>query len=203
MNKKGFTLIELLVVIAIVGSLSSVIVTQLGGARDDARIAKYQTLDSSINRSQSGNIIGEWLFNENASTARDTSGNGNHGILNNVTWIENGGFDGRGAYLWDEESDNINIGNNPQLNPSEFTISMWVKPPENNPEGTISLISNTNGCCGSFFGYNLNINKFAGGTWRTSARVWNSADTAQVREVLFSDTAVSYTHLTLPTTPYV
>lgn len=40
MNKKGFTLIELLVVIAIIGTLSTLAVVSLGGARVKARDTK-------------------------------------------------------------------------------------------------------------------------------------------------------------------
>jgi prepilin-type N-terminal cleavage/methylation domain-containing protein len=60
---KGFTLIELLVVIAVIGTLSSIILTQLTAARskgDDAKIK--QEISNAITRAA---LFYETTFNEN------------------------------------------------------------------------------------------------------------------------------------------
>lgn len=123
--KKAFTLVELLVVISIVGLLSSVAVVNLGSSRAKAKVASGQSQDTSINHAIGDQIIGEWLFDEaSGAVARDTSGNSHDGALVNATRIA--GFNGN-AYSFNYNG-RVSLGSDVSLNPSNFTITAWVKP---------------------------------------------------------------------------
>ena len=184
MNKRAFTLIELLVVISIVGTLSSVVVSQFGEVRERARNARMIALDTSVYRSQADHLVGEWRFDTNQVPVLDTSGNGNHGtIRNGLTWSENGGFDGSGAYIWSEVNQAIDVGNHPSLNPDKGTITMWIKPTERVSPSIMGLIRTaTNG--NTQRGYLLHLgNHVTAGNGLLIARLKDGPSTSIAEEI--------------------
>ncbi len=84
-NKKAFTLIELLVVIAIVGLISSIVLVNLKGTREKARIAKALDFSHTIQHTLGAYAVGIWRFEEIGDTALDSSGYGNHGTITGAT----------------------------------------------------------------------------------------------------------------------
>jgi len=164
--RKAFTLVELLVVIAIVGLLSTVAAVSLDSSRKKARFAAGQKLDADIQRTVGGELVGEWLFNEGSgAAARDTSGNGFHGTITSPAWVA--GVDGTafsgvvGRY--------VSLGNDPALNPSNMTITAWIKPGDFNAY-FLPIYSNSRDCCGTYNGINffMQFNKLKATTWNSS-----------------------------------
>ena len=133
-TKTGFTLIELLVVIAIIGILAGMVVVNMSGATERARIAKSQVFSSSVNNSLLMNRVSEWKFEETSGTsAADTVG-ANTGVLNNFNfdltdgWRSGSSCVSDGCLQFDGTNDYVDIGNMVSVNGvSQLTISGWVK----------------------------------------------------------------------------
>ena len=87
-NKKGFTLVELLVVISIISLLSSIVYASVSGAKDKARIAAGQGLESSVYHAFGADIVVRYDFN-GATIGTDSSGNNNTITCNSVTQNSN------------------------------------------------------------------------------------------------------------------
>lgn len=128
--KKGFTLIELLVVIAIIGILSGMVVINMSGATDSARIAKNQNFASSAKHFMATALAGEWTFD--GQNANDSSGNNNNGILYagavySTSSVYNDAsryslsLDGTSGYAELSNADNLQF-------PGQFTYLAWIKP---------------------------------------------------------------------------
>ena len=119
-KNKAFTLIELLVVIAIIGLLASIVLVNLTGQRQKARIARGLQFSQSLHHSLGAYAVGVWNLDENTL---DTSGHKNHGIISgNVSWINEGinnqaaEFSGGRIYIYDL----TNI-------PGDMSFSGWFK----------------------------------------------------------------------------
>ncbi len=126
MSRKGFTLIELLVVVAVLALLASIVFSNLGGAREGARISNALSFQSQTHSLLGSDLVGWWNFNEGSgTTTRDISGYDNHGNIIGATYVEGvpgtGGtalsFNGVDNYVW-----------LPSVNPTDaITVAAWVK----------------------------------------------------------------------------
>ncbi len=121
MNRKAFTLIELLVVVAVLALLASIVFSNLGGAREGARISNLISFHSQTHSLLGSDLVGWWKFDEGAS---DSSGYGNHGIVSGATLV-----DGAIGRAYDFSSGNtISVSDNfDALNLKTYTYVFWVK----------------------------------------------------------------------------
>ncbi len=128
MIKKGFTLIELLVVVAVLALLASIVFSNLGGAREGARISNALSFQSQIHSLLGSDLVGWWNFNEGSgTTARDISGYDNHGTIVGATYVDGVPGTGGTALEFNGSSDYVEVKNMPQLE-SAMTISLWIHP---------------------------------------------------------------------------
>jgi prepilin-type N-terminal cleavage/methylation domain-containing protein len=65
MKQKAFTLIELLVVIAVIGVIASIVLVNLRGSREKARIARALYFWKNINYSLGAHNLAGWRFEDN------------------------------------------------------------------------------------------------------------------------------------------
>jgi len=134
-NPKAFTLIELLVVIAIVGILAGMVVVNMSGATDSARIAKSKAFSGSVRSALLMNRVSEWSFNEGSgSAAADTVGT-NNGVLTNFNFSGNSNWKtgaecvSGGCLSFDGSNDYVDVGDDQSLNIiSAITMEAWIKP---------------------------------------------------------------------------
>ena len=126
-KEESFTLIELLVVIAIIGLLSAIVIVNLMGSRERAKVASGMQFSDTLRASLSDAVVSWWSFNEGSgNTVGDTWG-GNTGTINGASWIKGVAGD---ALIFDGSNDYVQVPNNPSLNFSateSFTIEIWIK----------------------------------------------------------------------------
>ncbi|MFA5249047.1 MAG: LamG-like jellyroll fold domain-containing protein [Candidatus Paceibacterota bacterium] len=169
-NQKAFTLIELLVVIAIVGILAGMVVVNMSGATDAAKIAKSKAFSGSVRSSLLMNRVSEWKFDEGSGTSTaDTIGTNSGELTNGPVWKTGADCVSGGCLSFDGANDYVNCGNGSGLNlTNDLTIEAWVKPNRLNADNRVFA---------KFVymqsGYAMNIfsdGRFYLGTWQASAQ---------------------------------
>ena len=72
----------------------------------------------------------------NSTWTKDYSGRGNNGNVTGATWNSTGGYDGKGAYLFDGIDDYINLSSTQTLNlSSDMSMSAWLYRKSDVPAG--------------------------------------------------------------------
>ncbi len=179
MSRKGFTLIELLVVVAVLALLASIVFSNLGGAREGARISNALSFQSQTHSLLGSDLVGWWNFNQD--NALDISGYGNHGTNNNGTYVN--GVPGTGGRSLDFSGNgNVRtINNNGSLNLSDnFTVSTWVYSRSQNAMGMVHKGNSTVRGAGLAYGYNGNGFMFI--SWNGSNTPYDSQKTTDVNQ---------------------
>jgi len=132
--KRSFTLIELLVVIAIIGLLSSVILVNLSGTRQKARISKALEFSQSVQHAIGVEAVGIWNFDEGSGTlAKDASGYGNNGTIYGASFTDDtpykvvGSGQGKNALSFNNGNSNY-VYCGMISSASAGTMEAWIKP---------------------------------------------------------------------------
>ncbi len=131
MSRKGFTLIELLVVVAVLALLASIVFSNLGGAREGARISNALSFQSQTHSLLGSDLVGWWNFNDPTARYKDLSGYDNHGSCStNCPTVTDGVSGTGGTALEFNGSDSTSAS---RVNTSlvyerlnEYTLSAWV-----------------------------------------------------------------------------
>ncbi len=127
MSRKGFTLIELLVVVAVLALLASIVFSNLGGAREGARISNALAFQSQTHSLLGSDLVGWWNFNDPDARYKDTSGYDNHGSCTSCPTATDGVPGIRGDSLsFDGVNNFVTIPSFPIV--GDFTYSAWVYP---------------------------------------------------------------------------
>ncbi len=155
MSKKGFTLIELLVVVAVLALLASIVFSNLGGAREGARISNALSFQSQTHSLLGSDLVGWWNFNEGSgTTARDISGYGNNGTIVGATYVDGVPGTGGSALSFNGSSNYVALSYEPfTVSNANYTLSLWAK--FDSLSGNRRFISwGSSGSSRYFYGYN-------------------------------------------------
>ena len=129
--KRGFTLIELIVVVTIIGILAAVVIVNMSGGTDRAKITKGQAFSAKIGEELAGSLVSEWRFDEGTgSTANDAWGV-NSGTLSNSSMWRSGGNCVSGSCLEFNGTNNYIDCQHMMNGFVNFSINIWVKTTQN------------------------------------------------------------------------
>ncbi len=152
MTRKAFTLIELLVVVAVLALLASIVFSNLGGAREGARISNALSFQSQTHSLLGSDLVGWWNFNE--GDARDISGYNNHGTIVGATHVDGVPGTGGSALSFNGVGDYVDIGNNSVLAIADetITISVWAYMFGESSSAGLVVKGNAGGWAGNEYG---------------------------------------------------
>ena len=123
MKEKAFTLIELLVVIAIIGVLASIVLVNLRGSREKARIAKALQFYHGVDHALGAYALGIWRFEDNIT---DTSGYDNPSSFVGAPPPQHvDSLPALGKALRFNGSNRVDAGSD-ALSSDQFTYTAWI-----------------------------------------------------------------------------
>ena len=131
-NNKSFTLIELLVVIAIIGVIAAIIVVNMSGATDKAKIAKGQAFSAKIGIELADSVVSKWNFDEGTGVTAKDPWEENNGTLTNFDFNDNSGWRSGGECAigscleFDGINDYVDLPNNLGYT-SQVSVFAWFK----------------------------------------------------------------------------
>ncbi len=160
MSRKGFTLIELLVVVAVLALLASIVFSNLGGAREGARISNALSFQSQTHSLLGSDLVGWWNFNDPGDRYKDTSGYDNHGSCTSCPTATDGvPGTGGNALSFNGSGDYVELSYEPfTASNTNYTLSLWAK--FDSLSGNRRFISwGSSGSSRYFYGYNANNNE--------------------------------------------
>lgn len=122
-NKRAFTLIELMVVIAILGLIATIVLVNLRGARQRAKIAATMQFSDSLRASLSDALVSWWNLDEGGGNTVGDLWGGNTGTIIGASWTkgvagEALSFDGN-DYVEVADSSELRLG-------ITQTIETWI-----------------------------------------------------------------------------
>ena len=120
-------------------------------------------------------LAGAWLFDEGSGdVAKDSSGNGNDGVINNASWAA--GHIG-GALEFNGADANVEIPHGPALSVGQFTLMAWVNVPDFTGAWQTIMTQNTDGPTRNYGLYINNGSALIHYSF-TSGNGWNSFNAA-------------------------